>query len=148
MKKTNKVDAYFTVEAVLVLPLVLMMIVFVMYLWFFQYNRCLLEQDVGMLALKGTTLQDVTTEERMCELQNLSEGVYRNKYIACEDLLNSAKVQSGKVFVEGSMKMSLPFMGTYFIKDKSEWQIDTGYQNDIMEPTSLLRKYKRLKEGI
>lgn len=144
----KKVDAYFTVEAVLVLPLVIMMVVFVMYLWFFQYDRCLLEQDTGMVALKGTAVQDAISEKRMYELEKLADGVYRDKYIACEELIQRAMVYGGKVLVEGKLKMGMPFMGAYFIEDKSEWQIDTGYRNDIIEPASLLRKYKRLKEGI
>ena len=42
--------AYFTVEAAVLYPIVLGVIVLMTYLLFFQYDRCLLEQDMGRAA--------------------------------------------------------------------------------------------------
>lgn len=39
--------AYFTVEAAVLYPVVLGVVLLMMYLLFFQYDRCLLEQDMG-----------------------------------------------------------------------------------------------------
>ena len=47
----KKAGAYLTVEAALILPMVLGVIILVIYLLFFQYDRCLMEQNVGKLAL-------------------------------------------------------------------------------------------------
>ena len=54
---TQDVRAYFTVEAAMVMSLVLSVVVMVVYIMFFQYNRCIMEQDVGTLVLKGSTMQ-------------------------------------------------------------------------------------------
>ena len=43
--------AYFTVEAAVLYPIVLGVIVLMTYLLFFQYDRCLLEQDMGRAAV-------------------------------------------------------------------------------------------------
>ena len=41
----KRVSAYMTVEAALIIPIVMGSILFVVYMMLFQYNRCLLEQD-------------------------------------------------------------------------------------------------------
>ena len=45
MKKES--DAYFTVEAAILYPIILSVILLMTYLLLFQYDRCLLEQDIG-----------------------------------------------------------------------------------------------------
>lgn len=50
----EKKNAYFTVEAALVLPIVIAALLFVIYMMLFQYDRCLLEQDMGAIALWGS----------------------------------------------------------------------------------------------
>ena len=45
--------AYFTVEAAVLYPIVLGVIVLMTYLLFFQYDRCLLEQDMGRAAVRS-----------------------------------------------------------------------------------------------
>ena len=49
--------AYFTVEAAMVFPIVLSTVLFIIYTMFFQYDRCLLEQDIGVIALRGAAMQ-------------------------------------------------------------------------------------------
>ena len=54
----RKVDGFFTVEAAMVLSITLSAILLIIYLLFFQYNRCLMEQDMGTLALRGAVMQE------------------------------------------------------------------------------------------
>ena len=48
--------AYFTVEAAVLYPIVLGVIVLMTYLLFFQYDRCLLEQDMGRAAVRSGSM--------------------------------------------------------------------------------------------
>ena len=50
-------NAYFTVEAALVFSITISVILFVVYLLLFQYDRCLLEQDMGAMALWGSRVE-------------------------------------------------------------------------------------------
>ena len=53
--------AYFTVEAAVLYPVVLGVVLLMMYLLFFQYDRCLLEQDMGRAAgLRGRKKMEQT----------------------------------------------------------------------------------------
>ena len=52
--KIQQAEGYLTLEAALILPMLIAAILFVIYMLVFQYNRCLLEQDLGAMALWGS----------------------------------------------------------------------------------------------
>ena len=61
-------NAYFTVEAALVVPVVMGTMLFVIYMLLFQYNRCLMEQDIGAMVIWGSNMEvsdDETFEEKV-----------------------------------------------------------------------------------
>ena len=75
------VKAYFTVEASLVMPMVIGSIIFIMGFLLFWYNRCLMEQDLNVLAIRGSQLKAEDPEQFLGELRdwkfaNLSEKFY------------------------------------------------------------------------
>ena len=61
--------AYFTVEAAVLDPIVLGVIVLMTYLLFFQYDRCLLEQDMGRAAVRSGSRWMQKKEELNRQLQ-------------------------------------------------------------------------------
>lgn len=63
VKKVNKDNAFFTLEAVMVMPLSIATILLMVCLFVFQYDRCLMEQDVAAQALKAASVQAGTKEE-------------------------------------------------------------------------------------
>lgn len=75
--------AFFTVEAAILYPLVLAVIVLMVYLLFFQYDRCLLDQDIGKAAVQNAGKWTLTKsgldeymKKRLCILmkRNTSHG--------------------------------------------------------------------------
>ena len=73
MKKEN---AYMTVEAALLFPFLTGAILFVVYMLLFQYDRCLLEQDMGALALWGSLAQATEAETLEEKVQKRVADVY------------------------------------------------------------------------
>lgn len=54
----KKVKGYLTVEASFVMPIVLFLYLLVILLAFFLYNRCVISQDLYLLALRGSRFTD------------------------------------------------------------------------------------------
>lgn len=54
----KKVNGYMTVEASFVMPVVLFLYLLVILLAFFLYNRCVISQDLYLLALRGSRFTD------------------------------------------------------------------------------------------
>lgn len=138
-------EGYFTVEAAMVLPLVLGIITLVIYLLFFQYNRCLQEQDIGILALRGRILQTENNEERMQQLGEQANHMYREKYIAWEYGTIAWKLEKGTVNVTQSSHVKFPFGGRNNVIET--WETTADYSNQILSPVSFIRNCRKVTGG-
>uniref|UniRef100_UPI004056D89D TadE/TadG family type IV pilus assembly protein n=1 Tax=Acetatifactor sp. TaxID=1872090 RepID=UPI004056D89D len=139
------VEGYFTVEAAMVLPMVCVVVLFIVYLWFFQYNRCVMEQDAGVLALRGVAMQTENQEERMMNLRNQANGMNREKYIAWE--CNEAELKIGNGVVEvvqsGRNLMSFGIAGL----GEQEAMLNVSFENHLLNPVSFVRNYRKIMGG-
>ena len=77
-------NAYFTVEAALVVPMVISTILFIIYMLFFQYDRCLMEQDMGALIIWGCSVESSDEEKFKESIRERIQGIYQEKYVAWE----------------------------------------------------------------
>lgn len=143
----RKVNAYFTVEAALVLPVVLGVIVLIIYLWFFQYDRCLMEQDAGILALRGAILEAADNQERVQLLEREAKQINKEKYVAWEEEKEDFIIKEGKLQVSKAGEIRFPFRGLQFWNGEDIWGTETIYKNQILSPTTLIRYYRKLTGG-
>lgn len=135
----RSVEGYFTVEAAMVMPMILITILSVVYLLFFQYNRCLMEQDVGVLALRGAALQTEDNEDRIRRLREAAEDVYCEKYIVWESDEIQLKQEKGKLYVQQCGRLKIAGYDT--------WKATAIYENHVILPISFIRNYRRLMGG-
>lgn len=136
---------YFTVEAAMVLPMVLGVIVLIVYLLFFQYDRCLQEQDMGILALRGSVLQTENQEERASRMRIQVEQVNKEKYIAWEYGTIEWKLEKGTVNVKQNSYVKFPFGGRNY--GSHTWTSTVAYRNQILSPVSFVRNSRKLIGG-
>ncbi len=139
----REAEGYFTVEAALVMPVVLWTLMFTIYLMFFQYNRCLMEQNIGVLALRGSMLQVQGNEERMKALQEQACELYDEKYIAWDSSEIKLKLEKGHLQIEQSATLEFPF-ASGLLKEAKGWETNISYENRVLSPVSFLRYYQKL----
>ena len=145
MKRPN---AYFTVEVVLVLPLVISAMLMVTYLFCYQYDRCLLEQDMGALALWSSAaasghMED--TEELSKILQQRAADVYQGKYVAWKSTDVEIRLEKNQVTVSGSGELTFPVPEWNLWNDSNNWEAKTSFQNSRRSPVFYIRQYRKLK---
>lgn len=133
-----KMEGYFTVEAALVFPMVLAEIVLVIYLLIFQYDRCLMEQDLGVLALRGMVLQAEDNQDRIQELERQEQSMDTQKYLAWERGELEMKIERGILHVERSGRMEAM---------NASWESTRDYESHMISPVLLIRSYRRWKGG-
>lgn len=144
-KEMIKTKAYLTVEAALVMPVVLGVVVLVVYLLFFQYDRCLLEQNTGILALRACTMQITDGEERMRQLIEQSKQA-DERYLAW--YLDEAvmEIKGNRIRVDRSGMLQCPFRGLFGLGGK-EWQSRVFYENYRIRPVDFIRNCRKLLAG-
>ncbi len=142
----KKLPAYFTVEAAMVFPIVFYVVIIIIYMMFFQYNQCLLEQDVGALALRGVTMQEENKNVLLKRLQREAQEADTTKYVAWEIGEMTVKLEGNTIRISQSGGLKFPFRGVG-IDGKESWYMQIAYENEITDPATCIRSWKRLVGG-
>lgn len=150
MRKTHKqrkryLSAYMTVEAAFVFPMVLGIVFLLIYLWFFQYDRCLVELDAGILALRGAVLQADDTASITAGLEEEQRKITWDKYICWEQGEMNILWKHGKVAVQGKGACRFPGRGLQTSVDDESWTINVSCENTRLNPVAFLRGCRKLK---
>ena len=145
MKRQN---AYFTVEAALVLPLVISAMLLVTYLFCYQYDRCLLGQDMGSLALWSSAAASGyvgDTEELSKLLKQRAADIYQGKYVAWKSTDVVVRLEKNQITVFGSGELTFPVPGWNLWNDSNNWEAKTSFQHSRRSPVYYIRQYRKLK---
>lgn len=136
--------AYFTVEAAILYPVVLGVVLLMMYLLFFQYDRCLLEQDMGRAAVRSGGRWMQKKEELNRQLQEKDLFFDAEKYIAWESELPAWKLEKNQVTVEQTGRMPYPFSAILGVP--RYWSAKASFRVNRNSPVDILRKYQRYQD--
>lgn len=99
--------AYMTVEAALVIPIIVGGIVFIMYVGFYLYDAATIKQTAYIAALRGNQMRKLSS----CEIEN-----YIDKQV---DEMLSRQILSGKI-IEKEIKI---FQGSITVKIYTEFKM-------------------------
>lgn len=144
MKKEN---AYFTVEAALVLPFVTGALILVTFLFVFQYDRCLLEQDMNMLAVFGGTTMAESSGKLETAIRRRASELYMDKYAAWKMNVLQVTVKGDKVSVTGEGVLSLPLPEWNFFGTENLWGALAYRETRRISPADYIRLYRKIKGG-
>ena len=108
--------AFFTVEAAILYPLVLAVVVLMVYLLFFQYDRCLLDQDIGKAAVQNAGKWTLTWEGEAA------------RWI----------LEKNDIVVEKAGRLKYPFSGLG--TNEKNWSAKASFRVDRSSPVFYLRR--------
>jgi len=120
-------NAYFTVEAALVLPVVMCTMLFVIYMLLFQYNRCLMEQDLGAVAMWGSREEAGDTAALEEKIRERLGKLYLEKYVAWEITRLDAGVEKNCFTVKGAGQLTFPVPEWNFWDTENTWGVEPEY---------------------
>ena len=142
----HKENAYFTVEVSLLFPIITGVVLLLVYMLFFQYNRCLLEFDVGGLAIKGVSDQE-TPEHVKVVWEQAEANIYEEKYLAWEMKDIDVKVTGNSICVSGSGRLCCPFTLLIMNEEKEYWETSVSYKSNRLDPVGFIRTYRKVIGG-
>ncbi len=136
---------YFTLEATLLLPFVFGVVLLVIYLWFFIYDRALMELDTGAVALRTAVRGEMDAEERGQAAGESLQKLYEGKYAAWSWEERVARYNHGKVSISCRGSINFPFPGLQFWNGGSDWGAACSRECAVMRPCSMLRTYRKVR---
>lgn len=141
MKKES--NAYFTVEAAILYPIILSVILLMTYLLLFQYDRCLLEQDIGKATVLSGSKWTLTKEQLNDYMQKKALHFDEEKYIAWENEDPLWNLEKNDVILEKTGRLRYPFagMGT----QEKYWSTKASFQVDRISPVFWLRRSRNVQ---
>lgn len=141
-------NAYFTVEAASILPIALGVMLCVVYLLLFQYNRCLMEQDLGAMAMWGSSVDVEGTEDLEEKTKERMAGMYREKYAAWDFTVLDASLEKNSFSAEASGQLTFPVPGMNFWSGENIWETKAGFSFQRLSPVTFIRLCRRLHHAI
>lgn len=111
MRRQRQTGGYFTVEAAIVLPMVLGVYVFLITVLFVQYDRCILEQDMASMIVKVSNHAG-TPQQHLDYLRELTLTWDREQYLWIQPQTPHFTVQGQRISIEAVGEYSIPVYGS------------------------------------
>jgi len=137
-------NAYFSVEATLVFTVVLGIVFLLIGMMFFQYNRCLLEQDLSAVLLRTCSMR--TDNERLSEdvLRDEINQIDWTKYIAWSENDITSEIQGNRIRIMGKGKTEFLLL---LLPGEKAGETEATYEVSCIDPVDCLRLYKKVYGG-
>ena len=145
MYKKRK-NAYMTVEASLIMPIILGGIVFTIYLGIYLYNVCAIRQAAYIAALRGSQLRNASSSEIEVYVEQELEKLLSGQILAKNKIGKEIKVSLHKIKVEINTDMKALFTG--FISSKTGfWTVEIEAEANRVNPVDIIRNVRKLNES-
>ena len=144
MHKKEK-NAYFTVEASLLMPLILGGIIFVIYLGIYLYDVCTLRQVSYIAVLRGSQLKDTSSEEIKNYADKQADQLMENQILAKENVQTEISVTKNKVKVNITAKITMPF-AEFISEEIGLWNMENEAEAYRLDPVDIIRNVRKINE--
>lgn len=108
MRKSD-FSGYLTVEATIIVSIVLYACMFLIFMGLYKYDRCVMEQDIYRAALWSSSLYGANQSEKYRAAADLLAEMTEDGYLAVEERHEIRVRNSVEIVAEGSM--SIPLFG-------------------------------------
>lgn len=145
-KRDVQPNAYFSLEACLIMPLVFYCIVFLIYTGFYQYDRCLLYQDTYRLLIRGSQVKFVGSVEVAQRIQEEDAGWYYEKYAICSFGKKTVEVEHGNIHLSQEAALAVPFPVLVPGTGKGFGSIRVDVTGGRIRPTDTIRNCRKIEK--
>lgn len=136
-----------TIEACILIPMVLMISLLIIWLGFFLYNRTLFMECAGIAAIKGSQMAEADNEEISAAVRERAGELLQQKTIGMEDVVIEVTVDYGSVTVGIRGSMQVP--GVIFLTDiyrNNRWHLQVEQTTERLRNCTILRTIERIRK--
>ncbi len=140
----------FTIEASIIMPIIIIITVMIIYVSFFLYNRCIISQKSYIIALRGSMYEEGFTDPVLDNrgfMDKEKESLYRNKLIAIKGFHTKYDVQDKSIMVDTEANVRVPF--SLLLKNQglyNGWIIKEQKKTIIIKEIDFIRNCRKLEK--
>lgn len=129
---------YMSVEASFIITWTVFIYVFLIYLSFYSYDKCVLFQDAYAVCFRGSIQkqEDSVVPYISAHIQEQ----FGRKYFGVEKVYGTVDRDGHTTSVIGECQVKVPIRQFFTLHDKSGWKIRTQAKAQIINPTKIIRK--------
>lgn len=142
----KKAEGYMTVEAAFIVTWTLFLFVFLIYLSFYSYDKCVLFQDAYAVCFRGSIQKE--EDQIVPYISAHMKEQFGKKYFAASMVQGSVDRQGNVTDVIGECKVQVPIRSVFTLYGREGWHIRTRARAQIINPTHIIRKSRRLENVI
>ena len=132
---------YMTLEATMIMPLIIVGIVFVIYISFYLYDASIIRQISYVAALRASQQMDYTAEQMENYAKKHLEEQLEKRLLAIKGREQEIKVSLGKVKIKMSATVDMPFSN--FISEKLNlWKMESETEVIRVNPVKIIRSVR------
>ena len=136
-----------TLEASLIVPMVICVFCLIIYFSFYLYGRCMLSQDTYILAFRAVTTNLPDYEDDPASyVMSKAKDKAGNKYFGSSEPAFEADVSGDEVLVRGRSDAHHAAMGRYFLKPQEGWEYEAAGRATGIEYSENIREMTRFKD--
>lgn len=142
-------SAYFTVEASLILPMALLFITMMIFLAFYSYDRCVMEQSAYEAALRGTSNHFDSAKEAYQAAETAAGRLVGDKLFAMRDFTYSVSVTADRVIVSYNGVVNVPlitWLSTYV--EDLDFSLSVSREAIRCKQTKTIRGYRVINKTV
>ncbi|MBO4609473.1 MAG: hypothetical protein J5696_06325 [Lachnospiraceae bacterium] len=134
---------YMTIEAAMIMPVVLGIVILVMRIWFFRYDRVLQDMDTCAVTVRCMEQQDMDADERASYVTEQMQGRYKDQYIVWNfgDISVSCTGDSVACTVTGNSGHIAGISGLWDVPDTLS--ATSERKRTILPETFVIRTYRK-----
>lgn len=111
MKKEKDISAYMTVEVSLLFPIIVMVILCVIYLAFYSYNKTLAFQNAGICALYGKNgLEEVEDKEWVERMYRVLQLINKGQFMGISNLKQRVSIENSRIVILQEGNVNIPML--------------------------------------
>ena len=134
----KKTGGYMTVEASFIITWTIFIFVFLIYLSFYSYDKCVLFQDSYTVCFRGSIQKQ--ENNIVPYISTHMKEQYGRKYFATSEVRGSVNRSGDIADVIGECQVKVPIRSVFTMYGKPAWQIRTRARAQIINPTHIIRK--------
>ena len=143
-KKRKWRAAYFTLEASLVVPMVLCIIVMIIHLSYYVYQKAILAQDTYLLGFRAAVLGRQQEMDATSYVAANAGEQFGNRYIgAAQPQVNT--IDNGRIVkLESETEADHAAMAWHALMPDDSWKVNAGSKADVIHRGDHIRRIDRL----
>lgn len=136
-------SAYMTIEATLIMPLIVGGVIFILYLGFYLYNACTVKQTAYIAALRGSRIKKGSSAEIEDYVVKQVDELLQNQMLAREDIHKEIRISMGRINVKITTEIKMPFAG--FLSSKvNMWKIEGQAWANRVDTIEIIREARKI----